>query len=97
MLNQTVIVGRLVGDIKVNTDDKSSIITLSISRSFKNSEGEYESDIVRVSLSKHISENIIEHCVQGDLLGVKGTLSSIDGKDLVVKAEKVTFLSSKKQ
>ena len=45
MLNQVVLVGRLVRDVEVKSNDnnkKFSFITLAIPRSFKNHDGIYE-------------------------------------------------------
>ena len=50
MLNQTVLVGRLVKDPEVKTleDGKEvSNITLAVQRSYKNENGEYETDLER--------------------------------------------------
>ncbi len=46
MLNQAILVGRIVSDPElVNTDKgKVSNITLAVPRSFKNSNGEYDTD-----------------------------------------------------
>ena len=49
MLNQVVLVGRLTRDIVVNKSDKGikvATISLAIPRSFKNSEGLYDTDFV---------------------------------------------------
>lgn len=107
MLNQTVIVGRLVRDPELNeTDNGSKVtnITLAVPRSFKNSGGEYETDFVSCVLWKGIAENTVEYCKKGDLLGVKGRVQTRSYEDkeekkhfvMEIVAEKVTFLSSKK-
>lgn len=97
MLNQIILVGRLVSDPQINETEngKVSTITLAVSRSFKNEEGIYETDFIPIILWEGIATNVNEYCKKGDLLGVKGRLQTKDNKIEVV-AEKVTFLSSKK-
>ena len=98
MLNQLVLVGRLSDEPIIEEIDnkKQSIITLSVSRSFKNEQGEYEVDNIPVILWNAIAENTKEYCHKGDVVGAKGRLQIIDEKVYVV-AEKVTFLSSSKK
>lgn len=103
MLNQLVIVGRLVNEpelVKSDNDVKYTKITLAIPRCYKNEVGEYETDFVDCVLFKGLAENTSLYCKKGDLLGVKGRIQSKneDGKNRIeVVAEKVTFLSSKQK
>lgn len=106
MLNQTVIVGRLVADPELRETDnghKVTNVTLAVPRSFKNINGEYDTDFISCVLWKGIAENTVSYCKKGDLVGVKGRLQSReyeleDERRKVVElvAEKVTFLSSKR-
>ena len=53
MLNNLVLVGRLTSDPEIIENEngkKISIITLAVSRSFKNANGEYETDFISVIL-----------------------------------------------
>ena len=105
MLNQIVLVGRLVKTpelMQTESGKKVSRITLAVPRSYKNSEGEYESDFINCTLWTGIAENTAEYCKKGDLLGVKGRIQTrVYEKDEEKKyisevvAEKVTFLTSK--
>lgn len=108
MLNQTVIVGRLVKDPELyQTENGNNVtsITLAVPRSYKNSNGEYDTDFISCVLWKGIAENAVEYCHKGDLLGVKGRIQSRsieideDNKRQIVEvvAEKVTYLSSAKK
>ena len=108
MLNQTVIVGRLVRDpelYETENGNKVTNITLAVPRSYKNVNGEYDTDFVPCVLWKGVAENTVEYCRKGDLLGVKGHVQTRDievdedvkRKLVAIVAEKVTFLSSKKQ
>lgn len=97
MLNQIVLVGRLVEKPIVEENEngrKVSTITLAVTRSFKNSEGLYDNDFIPVILWDVIASNTSEYCKKGDLIGIKGRIQSSVDKIQVI-AEKVTFLSSK--
>ena len=79
MLNQVVLVGRLTRDIVVNKSDKGvkvATISLAIPRSFKNSEGLYDTDFVDCVAFDSIASNTSEYCKKGDIVGVKGRVQS---------------------
>ena len=99
MLNQVVMVGRLVAKPIVEENEngrKVSEITLAVNRSFKNAEGIYETDFIKCILWSCIAENTAEYCDKGDLISVKGRLQCLGGSELQVIAEKVTFLTNNK-
>ena len=99
MLNQAVIVGRLVERPIIEESEngrKVSEITLAVPRSYKNAEGIYETDFIKCTLWNGIAENTVEYCNKGDIIGVKGRLQCLSGNELKVVAEKVTFLSNNK-
>lgn len=89
MLNQVVVVGRIYSI-------ENGELVMAVPRSFKNENGEYETDYVEAKLLKNISENVASCCEIGDLVGIKGRLES-DLNRMYVIAEKVTFLSSRKK
>ncbi len=108
MLNQIVLVGRLTREPEIkNVDDVKSVsnVTLAIPRSYKNADGEYDTDFVDVTLWNGVAQNTAEYCKKGDLIGVKGRVQTDsyeneEGKmvsKLNVIAEKVTFLSQAKE
>ena len=106
MMNQVVLVGRLTADPEVvDTENKKkkTVVTLAVSRNYKNSDGVYETDFIRCILWNAIAASTSEYCHKGDVVGVKGRLQTSsyekDGEkkySVDVIAEKVTFLSSKK-
>lgn len=107
MLNQTVLVGRLVKDPELRETDngnKVTNITLAVPRSYKNINGEYDTDFIPCVLWKGIAENTAEYVKKGDLIGVKGHLQTrnieldenVKKQAVEIVAEKVTFLSSKR-
>lgn len=108
MLNQLVIVGRITKDIEVSEFEngkKYTTMTLAIPRTFKNEQGEYDTDFLSVTLFGPVAENTAQYCKKGDLVGIKGRLQNkpYSGNNENIKylmeiiAEKVTFLSSKKE
>lgn len=106
MLNQVVLVGRVVYELELKKSDsgkKFLILTLAIPRSFKNIEGTYDTDFIRCIVWDSIADNTKEYCHKGDIVGLKGRLQSrLIEKDakkenvMEVVGEKVTFLSSSK-
>ena len=107
MLNQVVLVGRLVKDpelVDTENNKKMSRVTIAIPRSFKNMDGEYESDFISCILWDAIAKSTTEYCKKGDIVGIKGRIQSrtveVDNEKkyyIDVIAERVTFLSSKNE
>lgn len=106
MLNQVVLVGRIVYDLELKKNDngkKFSTLTLAIPRSFKNMEGNYDTDFIRCLIFDNVAENTNEYCKKGDIVGLKGRLQSRiiekgEKKENIMEVigEKVTFLTSSK-
>lgn len=106
MLNQAVLVGRIVKEPELKQTESGknvSNITLAVPRSFKNSNGEYDTDFISCVLWKGIAESTVSYCKKGDLVGIKGRIQtrSVEENDskrqyVEVVAEKVTFLSTRK-
>lgn len=107
MVNQIILVGRLVKTPELELTDsgkKISTITLAVPRTYKNLNGEYDTDFLDCTLWTGVAENTSEYCKTGDILGIKGRLQSRiiekdDGtkyKKMEIIAEKVSFLASSK-
>lgn len=106
MLNQVIIVGRLVRNPELRKSEngiKYTNVTLAVPRSYKNVNGEYETDFIDCRLWSGVAENTTEYCKKGDLIGVKGRIETrsfeVDEVKKIITeviAEKVTFLSNKK-
>lgn len=96
MLNQIVLIGRLTSDLEIKEveERKVCIITLAVPRSYKNENGEYDTDFIPCRLLGSIAKNTVEYCKKGDLVGVKGKIQSTDN-EIEIIAEKLTFLSSR--
>lgn len=106
MLNNTVLVGRLVNDpelYETESGRKLARITLAVPRQYKNINGEYDTDYIGCKLWQGVAQSTTDYCKKGDLLGVRGSIQTSmyeteDGMkyNTEVVAEKVTFLSSPK-
>lgn len=101
MLNQIVLVGRITKtpEMMENQDgSKFAIINLAVPRTFKNENGEYETDFINCTLWTGIAENACKYCKKGDVVGIKGRIQNLNNTaQLQLIAEKVTFLSSKEE
>lgn len=106
ILNQTVIVGRIVRNPELHetgSGNKVTNLTLAVPRSFKNVNGEYDTDFISCVVWKGVAESVVEYCKQGDLVGIKGRIQTREATEddkrqvMEIIAEKVTFLSSKRE
>ena len=106
IVNNYFCVGRLVGDPEVKEFEdgkKVTNITIAVPRSYKNADGEYETDFIDCTIWNNVAQSTSEYCKKGDMIGIKGRLeTSIYEKDngekvkkTCVVAERVSFISSK--
>ena len=106
-MNQIILVGRIAQPIDLHvteTGKKKSELTLAVPRTYKNIDGEYETDFLDCVLWTNVAESTTEYCKVGDVVGIKGRLQTRmipkeDGtkyKKVEIIAERVTFLASKK-
>lgn len=106
MLNQSIIVGRLVNSPELHETENGHKVTsvlLAVPRSYKNAEGEYDTDFIKCVLWRGVAERTTEYCKKGDLIGVRGRLQSRELEEdegvktmLELVADKVTFLQTQK-
>lgn len=105
MLNQLILVGRLTKDpeLKVLEDGrKVSDITLAVQRSFKNMDGNYDTDFIKITVWEGLASAIDTYCTKGAMIAVKARVQTYklelnEEKHinmLEVIAERITFLSS---
>ena len=101
MLNQFNLVGRIANTpemIENQDSSKFAIINLAVPRTFKNENGEYDTDFIDCTLWKGIAENVCEYCKKGDIVGIRGRIQNLNNTaQLQLIAEKVSFLSSKEE
>lgn len=102
MLNQIIIVGRLTKGIELKKENDMQVanITLACPRSFKNAEGQYDTDFIDIVLYGEVAKQTNEYCNKGDMIGVKGRIQTRMEENKKIQeiiAEKITFLSNKKE
>lgn len=90
-MNHVVLVGRITNDLeKVEENGVAKVfLTIEVPRPFKNSGSIYEKDLIKCIVYNRIVERATEYCKKGDVVGIRGRLTS----DYVI-AERITFLKS---
>ena len=106
MVNSVMLVGRLAQDIDVKKSESGKEVTrvaLAVNRSFKNSDGVYDTDFFDCILWDGLAKNACEYCKKGDTVGIRGRLqtstyekNNVKHKVVEIIVEKLTFLSSRK-
>lgn len=107
-MNNFMCVGRIVADPELKeleNGKKVSTVTVAVPRSYKNSDGEYETDFFDCTLWNDLANSTCEYCQKGDTIGIRGRLETrvyedSEGnkkKKLEVVADRVTFLAVAKQ
>jgi single-strand DNA-binding protein len=108
MVNNAVLVGRLVRDVdlrQTSTGKMMTYFTLAVNRNFKNEQGEQAADFIGCVAFDKKAENMARFLSKGSLIAVEGRISTRnfqgnDGKTVYVTevvASNITFLESKKQ
>ena len=107
MMNNLVLVGRVVEDAKITTLDsglKVTNVTLAVQRPFKNEADSYDTDFIPVQFWQGIAEIARDYCTKGSIIGVKGRiairLSDIGDKKIRVVdviGERLSFISTVKK
>ena len=94
MLNNVILVGRLTED----PDPTSNIITLAVNRSYKNEQGIYETDFIPVHLWSNNNTNACkDYTKKGDMIGIKGHIQTDTLQNIIIIADRITFLSQYKE
>ncbi len=99
--------GRLVTDIEVSETSKGKtvgVLRIAVKREFKNFNGEYDTDFMKITLWEGLATNTSQYVKKGDQILVSGRVATNkydlgEEKHLNVIeliAEKVTFVSSSK-
>lgn len=107
-MNKVCLNGRLTKDIELRhtqSDVTIAQFTLAVTRKFKNSNGDYESDFINCIAYKKTAELMNEYVKKGDLIGIEGRIQTRsyenqEGKKIYVTeviVESVDFLASKKE
>lgn len=101
MLNVATLVGRLENDLileETKNNKKILNIQLSVPRAFKNTEGNYDTDHITITLFGDTAVSTHKYVKKGDMVGVKARLQNLNPESNLsaLVAEKVTFLSPAK-
>lgn len=106
-MNQFCCCGRLVADPEKQTSENGNSylkFTLAVPRSYKNADGEYETDFIDAVTFGQIAETTSEYCKKGDMVGIRGRVETSvyenkegeKNKSTQIVADRITFLSSAK-
>lgn len=106
MINIFILEGRLVSISELKETDKGikfASLVIDVTRSFRNADGEFESDQINIDIWRGVAEVCSAQCKTGDFISLQGRIQSnqlknSDGKNFLVYnfiAEKVSFIPSK--
>ena len=106
-MNKVIIIGRNTKDIELrSTQGGTSVVEFSIAvkRTFKNANGEYESDFFNCIAFSKLADTISRYVKKGDQVGIEGRLqtrnyTNKEGKKVYVTeiiVENVEFLQNKR-
>jgi single-strand DNA-binding protein len=96
MLNNVILVGRLVAEPEVKILDSGlsvAKVTLAVNRSFRTSEGDTETDFISCSLWEGVATAASTYCKKGSIIAVKGRLAEKVTPIILENGEKVNFHS----
>lgn len=81
MINQVTLVGRVVEKPTLRLFEGETNVTtlnLAVVRPFKNMEGNYDTDFIKITLWNVVAQTVCEYTKKGDILGVKARLAMKD-------------------
>ena len=81
MINQVTLIGRIVEKPILRNYEKDvsvTTLTLAVTRPFKNMEGNYETDFIKITLWNAVAQSTCEYTQKGDIVGVKARLAMKD-------------------
>lgn len=105
MMNSVNLTGRLTSDPELRYSASGTAFansTIAVQRNFKNQQGEYESDFIRLTASGKRAETFANYFHKGSLLGISGEIRTgsyeKNGQKVYttdVNINQLTFLESK--
>lgn len=78
-MNHLIIVGKVkqVPEIKeTNSGLKYANVVVEVTRNFRNSNGDYETDLITCTMWRGVAESSMMYCVKDAIVGIKGRLQS---------------------
>ncbi|MBO5095736.1 MAG: single-stranded DNA-binding protein [Bacilli bacterium] len=105
MLNQTLLIGRIVAEPELretSTGKKVSSVRLAIPKPYRNEAGVYETDYIECTMWNNKAERASDHLKTGDLVLVSARIQTYTNektnqKSLELVAENISFLSKSKK
>ncbi|PFG86047.1 single-stranded DNA-binding protein [Lactococcus lactis] len=79
MINNVVLVGRLTKDVELrytSQNQATATFSLAVSRSFKNANGERETDFINCVIWRQQAENMANFTHKGSLIGITGRIQT---------------------
>lgn len=106
-MNSFIGIGRLTKDceLRYTTSNKAvASFSIAITRTFKNTEGEFEADFINCECWGQVAETLSKYTHKGDLIAVSGNIRTEKYKDsngnnktrTYILVNRVQFLSTKK-
>lgn len=107
-MNKIILIGRTTKGIELKytaTNISVANFSLAVTRSYKNANGEYESDFINCIAFGKLAETIKNYVNKGDRLGVEGRIQTrsyqnTEGKNVYITeviVENIEFLQAKKK
>ena len=81
MINQVTLRGRIVEKPILRSyenDVNVATLTLAVTRPFKNMDGNYETDFIKITLWNGVAQSTCDYTQKGDIVGVKGRVAMKD-------------------
>ena len=81
MINQVTLIGRIVEEPILRSyenDVNVATLTLAVTRPFKNMDGNYETDFIKITLWNGVAQSTCDYTQKGDIVGVKGRVAMKD-------------------
>ena len=79
MINNTVLIGRVTKDVELKYTPANQAVaqfTLAVNRTFKNANGERESDFINCVIWRKSAENFANFAKKGALIGITGRIQT---------------------
>lgn len=79
MINQTVLVGRLVADVELRYTQSGTAVgqfRLAVDRNYTNQQGERETDFINCVMWRKTAENFSNFTHKGSLVGITGSIQT---------------------
>ena len=81
LINEVTLIGRIVEKPILRSyenDVNVATLTLAVTRPFKNMDGNYETDFIKITLWNGVAQSTCDYTQKGDIVGVKGRVAMKD-------------------